>query len=80
MHETTLPYPMCALCNKRVETMKLENDFRTNSVIAVAYCHGEREICEVPIHIILDNGRLDAGVAFSKLKLESVKKLNGDSQ
>jgi len=59
----TLLLPTCFICNKLVDKLEWEQDYKSDQTIAIVYCHGEKEICA------LDNtfktmNKIERGVAF----------------
>jgi hypothetical protein len=66
--------PDCALCGKPVERVEWQNDFRTNSVVATAYCHGDTQVSVLSRCDIIDK-TIGRGVAFQQNQLPMIEEL-----
>jgi hypothetical protein len=74
MHHEILK-PLCEVCNKIVDKMECESDFRTNGIHVTVYCHGKTESC-----YLNDEFRhfasIEPGIAFQKPKqLSDIEKI-----
>lgn len=64
-------WPTCALCGKPVERLAREADPVRAFLVLVAFCHGEREVVEVPEELIEAADGVRLGVAFQTRTLSS---------
>lgn len=66
----------CFQCNNHVDKIELVENWRSNSIIFAAFCHGEVDICEINRQDLLDF-RVVKGVVFQNKKIENVKGIEG---
>lgn len=59
--------PICFVCNKEVEKMEVYIDHATKNNIFMVFCHGDREICDIPHHLLQYN-KIEKGYAFKNKK------------
>lgn len=59
--------PICAICNREVEKMEVCIDHCNKTNVFIVYCHGDREICDIP-HTLLQDNKLEKGYAFNTKK------------
>lgn len=61
--------PWCAVCDKPVERLNWVNDIRRNKTMATAFCHGQRESCELENDQQIFNS-IEPGMAFVTKRIE----------
>lgn len=66
---STEGWPICAVCNKRVDTIDTWHNPITNSFIVTLGCHGQTEIVELTAAISMDAKKIRfAGRTFEMKK------------
>ncbi len=56
-------WPMCAVCKKLVEEVEIFDDFRNDTKVIIAKCHGTEDRCELTKEWIVF-AKLHRGYAF----------------
>jgi hypothetical protein len=62
-------WPMCAVCNKRVEMLEWYSDFQTREVIVKAICHQRIDECRLTPEVLIFEA-LRPGYAFSNKDID----------
>ena len=65
-------HPICAICDKPVDRFEQLEDFRSYSLIFVAYCHGQVEHMNIEKNDLIDIHR---DITGSRAFIEQVKLL-----
>lgn len=55
--------PLCAICQKEVDSIEAIQDFRTGSIVFVVKCHGDNQIVTTDKAFFMDN-KVERGIAF----------------
>ena len=76
MTKVEMPLPLCAVCNKPVDKLVSWVDSNRDTLVFIAFCHGEQERCELGAFDVVAAGRhfkLQRGVAFGTKRLAPVE-------
>jgi len=68
MNTRELPWPVCSVCNRPVESMESYFDREAREVVFVAKCHGDTETTRVSELDLLSTD-LRTGLAFTNRRL-----------
>lgn len=56
--------PKCAVCNRQVEKFYHESNYRNDSEVFIAECHGEKQVVELG-RCCFEDGAVSVGLAFN---------------
>lgn len=66
-----LPFPICAVCQKSVETMTTWHTMTSDAVVVVVECHGDREQATLHQLDLVEGALIGPGVAFATKQVAS---------
>ncbi|HXK00716.1 MAG TPA: hypothetical protein VNF93_02380 [Buchnera sp. (in: enterobacteria)] len=66
-------HPVCAICDKKVDTIKFRDNIMTNKIHLSVSCHGYEEeiVIDHNDFIYMQTQSARPGIAFSNIKLSS---------
>lgn len=65
-------WPICAICNKKVDDIKLEDDYMADKIVITVKCHNDFETMSLDRNFVIHN-HLDKGFAFTTKRLPDNK-------
>lgn len=60
-----IPPPICAKCNKKVDSVEVKQDNITSNIIYTAKCHGEEDTAYLTPENLLTGGSITVNEAFN---------------
>lgn len=70
------PHVLCAVCNKRVDRIEIEEDCETEFFKCTVWCHDHMDICHLAYEVVHDSTGIGAGWAF----IDSAKRIHDAGQ
>lgn len=71
----SFPKPICAVCNREVEYLRMDRDLLRDETIFVVRCHGAQETATVESELFVALMNVEIGQAFTAPGLPAAPKL-----